>query len=70
MGYAQKRVFSLMHKLLRKADPTGDFYIGFYLVRWNCKKPETVNGIVVSENEFVAFMTGKKKMQSMFDEQT
>jgi len=67
MGYAQQRVFSLIHRLLRKADPQQDFYIGFYLVRWNGKFPESVNGIRVTENDFVEFMTGKRQIKSLFE---
>ena len=66
MGYAQKRVFQLMHRLLRKADPQKEYYIGFYLVKWNSHKPESVNGIPVTESEFVEFMTGKKYIPSLF----
>lgn len=43
MGYAQKRVFSLIHRLLRKADPSKNFYIGFYLVRWNLGEQDIVD---------------------------
>jgi hypothetical protein len=67
MGYAQRRLFSMMHKLLRKADPDRKYYIGFYLVRWNNGKPESVNNARVTEQKFIEFMTGKATLESMFD---
>lgn len=67
MGYAQGRLFSLIHRLLRDADPSRYYYIGFYIVRWNDNKPESVNGVMITEHEFIDFLTGKKQIKSMFD---
>lgn len=38
MGYAQKRVYQLMHRLMRTADPEKQHYRGCYLVHWYSKE--------------------------------
>ena len=35
IGYAQKRTFGLIDRLLRLSDPNKEHYIGFYLINWN-----------------------------------
>lgn len=32
--YAQKRLFGLIHRVLRRGDPDRTFYRGFYILRW------------------------------------
>jgi len=34
VGYAQQRVFGLIDRLLKKADPNGAFYIGYFVLHW------------------------------------
>lgn len=58
MGYAQKRVFGLMHKLFRQADPQREYYDGFYLVRWN-DDFVIVNGTKMDMPQFKEWMIGK-----------
>lgn len=70
MGYAQQRVFGLMHRLLRQSDPQREYYDGFYLVRWN-DDSVSVNGTKMSMEQFKAWMVGQLAYSqcplSMFD---
>ena len=61
LGYAQKRVFALVDRLLRKGDPAGDFYIGFYILNWdnNTNKPVALNGYSCDEAMFQDWLTGR-----------
>lgn len=34
LSYSQRRLFGLMHRLLRKGDSQSRFYLGFYVVQW------------------------------------
>lgn len=70
MGYAQQRVFGLIHRLLRQADPQHEYYDGFYLVKWN-EDHVIVNGTKMSMDDFKGWMTGTlsylKYPLSLFD---
>lgn len=38
MGYGQKRVYELMHRLMRRGDTGGELYRGCYIVHWYSKE--------------------------------
>jgi len=61
VDYSQRRLFEMMDRLLRIADPDGEYYIGFYLLRWNNIRnlPVDINGKACTEQEFKDWMTGK-----------
>ena len=60
MGYAQRRTFGLLHRLLRRADPNGERYKGFYLVQYDDedwdKARFTVNGVKMSRERYAEFL--------------
>lgn len=70
MGYAQQRVFGLIHRLLRQADHEHEFYDGFFLVKWNSDHV-VVNGQYMAMDEFKLWMTGQLSFSkcplSLFD---
>ena len=45
MGYAQKRVYELMHTLMRKGDPQRRYYRGCYLIHWYAEEVTIGNHI-------------------------
>ncbi len=57
MGYAQQRVFGLIHRLLRQADPQREYYDGFYLVKWY-DDHVMVNGKQMTMDIFKLWMVG------------
>ena len=69
LGYAQSRLYGLMHRILRNGDPAQQFYGGFYLLQWDHQenKPHSVNYADITEREFCAWMTGKLALPSLFD---
>ena len=66
MGYAQKRVWSLVHRLLRQADPEKKFYAGFYLVNWDTESV-LVNRTQMTLDQFKEFLLGRIQIHSLFD---
>lgn len=57
LPYAQRRVFSLIDRLLWKADPTGEFYQGFYYICWDGESPTLlVNGQNITQQQFQMFL--------------
>lgn len=66
MGHAQRMTFGLIHRLLRKADPEHEWYVGFYLVHWNDGYVD-VNGIQKTLEQFKDFLMGKSNILSLFD---
>lgn len=69
LPYAQKRVFGLVHQVLRRGDPARRYYLGFYLVHWYEEHHVKINGREVLDMEqFRAFLLGKIDIPSMFDD--
>lgn len=69
MGYAQGRLFAMMHRLFRMGDPGHQHYIGFYLLQWDSQqnKPHSINYAPCTEDAFAQWMTGKITLPSLFD---
>ena len=69
MGYAQQRVWGLVHRTLRLGDPDRKYYHGFYLIGWNEEQKEkiSINGVVVGIDGLREFVTGNTTIKSMFD---
>jgi hypothetical protein len=69
MGYAQTRLFSMMHRLMRAGDPQKEYYVGFYLLHWddNNNKPVSINHQPCTEQEFKDWMVGETTLLSLFD---
>lgn len=65
IGYAQARLFSMMDKLLRIADPMKKHYIGFYVLNWdsNANKPIALNNKPCDDNYFKQWLTGKIEVE-------
>lgn len=58
MDYAQRRMYSLMDRVLRKGDPDWRYYGGFYLLRWS--PPECqVNYKRLSMDSLAKFFLGE-----------
>lgn len=80
MPTGQRMTHEFEHKLLRKADPERQYYVGFYLINWPSlpmvegepaeidfsKKPR-VNGTELTWQELTDFLTFKKFLPSLFD---
>ena len=59
LPYSQKRVFGLIDRLLRLADPTGEFYQGFYYIRWDGDSDTLcLNGLNITQQQFQMFLMG------------
>jgi len=59
IGGAQKMTFGVLDELLRKGDPEGQRYTGFYLVQydnedWECARFK-INGVSVTQEQMVQF---------------
>lgn len=69
LNYAQQRLLTMMHRLLRKADPEGLHYIGTYLLQWDTEtnSPARINGEPIDGAEFVRWITGDLNLPSLFD---
>lgn len=67
--YAQRRVFHLMDRLLRKADPDRQYYLGYYVVHWNyeANEPVAINRQQVSSEQFNQWAIGQWTLPSLFD---
>ena len=66
LPYSQQRVFGLMDKILRKGDPSGTYYQGFYYICWDGKtEPVWLNNNRVAIADFQAFLLGKKIIPPM-----
>ncbi len=58
MEYGQRRMYALMDKVLKKGDPDGQWYKGFYRMQWT--PPECrVNNIRLSMDQLVDFYLDK-----------
>jgi len=69
LPYAQKRVFGLLHRVLRQGDPAGRYYLGFYLVHWYEEHHVRVNGREIDMDGLKAFLLGEINIPSMFDDE-
>lgn len=58
MGYGQMRLLSILDRLLRRGDPDGENYGGFYFLHW---QPPTcrLNGHKLSMDDLAKFMLGQ-----------
>ncbi|HFB06890.1 MAG TPA: hypothetical protein ENJ92_00435 [Chloroflexi bacterium] len=60
IGYAQQKTFGLIDSVLRKGDPTGERYLGYYVVQYDDEDWERanfkVNRVALSEDEFLRFL--------------
>lgn len=65
LEYAQERVFGLLHRLLRKSDPTKQYYVGFYLIQWG-EVGAIVNGRKLTWVQLRDFMLGKLSIPSLW----
>jgi len=65
IGYAQKRLFMMMDRLLRLGDPEGKFYIGFYVLNWNdgANRPIALNGKPCDAEMFNNWISGKMHIE-------
>ena len=60
LPYSQRRVFGLIDKLLRLADPVSEFYQGFYYICWDGQKGNLlVNGENITQQEFQMLLMGE-----------
>lgn len=67
MDYPQRRLFGMIHRLLRQTDPEENHYVGFYLMHWEDNFAR-VNGRQLSEGGLRSFLLGEDDIPSMFDE--
>lgn len=69
LNYAQARLLKMMHTLLRKADSIQEYYIGCYLLHWDydTNRPIALNSHSISAELFLAWITGKQYVQSLYD---
>ena len=70
---AQAKTFSLIHELLRSADPHRERYIGFYVVHTTVEWPDAEHFTVnhkhkLTPREFRSFLMGELRIQSKFDD--
>jgi len=69
---AQQKTFSLIHGLLREADPFCERYIGFFRIHTTVEWPDathfTVNGNKLTPQQFKDFLLGAHRVESMFDD--
>jgi len=64
LPYSQQRVFGLIDRLLRKADPESVYYQGFYSICWNGEdKSVIINDNRFSLEEFQTFLLGEKTIE-------
>ena len=66
IDYAQRRLFELIHRLLRKADPDKHYYIGFYIITWSDKGDICINGKKISKEQLKQFLMGEIDIPSFF----
>lgn len=60
LPYSQQRVFGLVDRLLRLADPVGEFYQGFYHISWDGQGNILfLNGQNITQGDFQAFLMGE-----------
>ena len=60
MDYSQERVFGLIDRLLRLADPTGIYYQGFYLITWGgTSNLLWINKSKITQLQFQSFLFGE-----------
>ena len=66
LPYSQQRVFGLMDRLLRRGDPDGLYYQGFYYLCWDGKtEPVRFNSERITIADFQAFLLGEKIIAPM-----
>lgn len=68
MDYAQRRMYALMDELLRKGDPNGEHYEGFYLMRWSPPRC-SVNNRHLDMDELAQFYLGQYEIEPLATEQ-
>jgi len=60
MNYSQERVFGLIDRLLRLADPTGIYYQGFYMITWDgISDLLWINDCKITQLQFQSFLFGE-----------
>lgn len=60
LEFSQEVVFGLIDHLLRKADPEGNHYAGFYVLTWSEKPDEiAINGVIKGIENVGKFLLGK-----------
>jgi len=74
LNTAQKWTFGLIDRLLRRADPKGTRYIGYYLMQYPDKDPEkcnsvTINGQRLCINDFKKWLAFENNIEPMGFEQ-
>lgn len=55
LGWAQRRTFGQLDALLRRGDPDGRHYRGFFVLGWGTDGHHTVNGVRVDQPDLMAF---------------
>ncbi len=63
MSYGQMRLLSILDRLLRRGDPNGEFYGGFYFLHWEPSENCKLNGHKLSMNELAQFMLGQLEIE-------
>jgi len=59
MKYGQMRLLSIMDRLLRKGDPDGVNYGGFFFLHWEPSENCRLNGHKLSMDDLAKFMLGQ-----------
>ena len=63
IGYAQKRTFGLIDRLLRLGDPDSKHYIGFYLINWNSDHVVVNQKEKLDMAELKSFLLGEMELE-------
>lgn len=72
IGTAQRRTFGLLDSLLRKGDPNGERYMGYFQLNAefddgnNMVFPVHVNGKQMDEQQFRRWITGEEAVPPLF----
>lgn len=67
MGYAQKRMYQLIDRLLQAADPNMMHYQGFYVINWDMPNNLLINGIIIDTNILKDFLEGTIYCVGLFE---
>ena len=66
VGYAQQRVYKLIHKLLRYADPNHQYYGGYHVLHWDPPQFKLDN-YPITEQQMKDFLMGRIYIVSPLD---
>ena len=69
MTQGQMRLFSMMDRMLRKGDPEGVNYGGFYFLHWEPPSRCKLNGQRMTMDELAQFMLGQLEIEPVTPEE-